>query len=173
MQIEIRGKGVKITDDIKTYCEKSLSKLDRFTNRPLTAKVMIKTEGKKVKVEVSVPVGPLMIRSEVMGQELNDCVDICAEKLEKQIKNNKHKLVRSLQEKHGISDVFKDTADVTQMTNSPVRIKQYKLDTLTFDEAVTRLEVTDHSFYVYKDESGHACVVYLRTDGEYGLIETE
>jgi len=172
MQIEYRSKGIKITDDIKEYISKRLSKLDRFTTRPLQAKVLLKTEGKQAKVEVTIPVGSIIIRAEELNQELFLAVDGCQDKLEKQIKSNKHKLVRSLQEKSGINDLFIDTPEPQKMVNSAVKIKQYKLEVMNFDEAVTQMELLDHTFYVYKDEKDHVCVVYLRRDGEYGLIET-
>ena len=172
MQIDIRTKGVKLTDEIKAYMRKKLEKLDRFTTRPLEGKAMIKTEGKVVKVEITIPVGPITIRAEETNQELFNAIDDCANKLEKQIKNNKHKLVRSLQDKEGINDLFIDTPEPEKMVNSAVKIKQYKLEIMSFDEAVTQLELLDHSFFAYKNEKENVCIVYLRRDGEYGLIET-
>ena len=43
---------------------------------------------------------------------------------------------------------------------------------MTFDEAATAMELGDHNFYVYKDENDEVSVVYLRRDGELGLIKT-
>ena len=43
---------------------------------------------------------------------------------------------------------------------------------MTFDEAVTAMELGGWSFYVYKNEEEDPCVVYIRKDGEYGLIKT-
>jgi len=172
MQLDIRTKGVKITDEIKGNLRKKLEKLDKFTTRPLDAKVMIKTEAKMVKVEVTIPVGPITIRAEETDQELFNAIDKCANRLEKQIKSNKHKLVRSLQDKDGVNDLFIDSPEPDKMVNSAVKIKQYKLEILSFDEAVTQLELLDHSFFAYKNEKENVCIVYLRKDGEYGLIET-
>jgi len=172
MQLDVRSKGVKITDEIKGDLRKKLEKLDRFTTRPLSAKVMIKTEAKMVKVEVTIPVGPITIRAEEADPELYLAIDKCANRLEKQIKSNKHKLVRSLQDKDGVNDLFIDTPEPEKMVNSPLKLKQYKLEVLTFDEAVTQLELLDHSFFAYKNDKDNVCIVYLRKDGEYGLIET-
>lgn len=172
MQLEFRSKGIKITEEIKNYVEKRFSKLDKFTTRPLLGKVMFKSENKEAKVEVTINVGQIIIRAEKASKELNDAIDFVSDKLEKQIKNNKHKLVRSLQEKSGIKDLFIDTPEVEKMVNSAVKIKQYKLEVLNFDEAVTQMELLDHDFFVFKNDKDQVCVVYLRNDGEYGLIET-
>ena len=172
MKIDVRSKGIRITDDIKDYLEKRLSKLDHFTTRPLEAKVVLKLDAKKARVEITIPLGSLVVRSEESDQEIKDAIDRCAEKLEKQIKNNKHKLVRSLQHKQGLSDLFVDTPEPEKMVNSAVKIKEFKLEVMTFDEAATAMELGDHNFYVYKDENDEVSIVYLRRDGELGLIKT-
>ncbi len=172
MKIDVRSKGIRITDDIKDYLEKRLSKLDHFTTRPLEAKVVLKLDAKKARVEITIPLGSLVVRSEESDQEIKDAIDRCAEKLEKQIKNNKHKLVRSLQNKKGLHDLFVDTPEPEKMVNSAVKIKEFKLEVMTFDEAATAMELGDHNFYVYKDENDEVSVVYLRRDGELGLIKT-
>lgn len=172
MQTEIRSKGIKITDEIRDYINKRLSRLDHFTTRPLQAKVMLSVEAKLARVEVTIPVGRLIIRAEESDQQLFSAVDKCAEHLEIQIKNNRYKLVRNLRERQGINDLFVDTPEPVQMLQSAVKIKQYKLEVMTFDEAVTAMELSDHTFYVYKNDKEQVCVAYLRHDGEYGLIET-
>ena len=85
MKIDVRSKGIRITDDIKDYLEKRLSKLDHFTTRPLEAKVVLKLDAKKARVEITIPLGSLVVRSEESDQEIKDAIDRCAEKLEKQI----------------------------------------------------------------------------------------
>ena len=172
MKIDVRSKGIKVTDDTRDYLEKRLSKLDRFTTRPLQAKVVLKLDAKKVRVEVTIPIAHLILRAEESDTEMFDAIDRCAEKLEKQIKNNKHKLVRSLQSKQGINDLFVETPEPEKMVNSAVKIKEFKLEVMSFDEAATAMELGDHSFFVYKDENEEVNIVYVRNDGEYGLIKT-
>ena len=42
------------------------------------------------------------------------------------------------------------------------------------DEAILRMEMLGHTFFLYKDaETNDAAVVYKRDDGGYGLIEAE
>lgn len=172
MQVDVRGKGIKATNEIKAYIEKRLARLDRLTTRPLEAKVMLKTEGTLAKVEITISIGSIIARAEVKNQDLNTAIDIAAEKLESQIRNNRHKLVRNLQEKQGINDLFVEGPVVNEVVNSAVKIKQYKLEVMTFDEAATQMELLEHDFYVYKNEELQTCVVYLREDGELGLIVT-
>ncbi|MDI9519072.1 MAG: sigma 54 modulation/S30EA ribosomal C-terminal domain-containing protein, partial [Bacillota bacterium] len=42
------------------------------------------------------------------------------------------------------------------------------------EEAIMRMEMLGHSFFIYNDvETEAIAVVYKRNDGRYGLIETE
>jgi len=172
MKIDVRYKGIKSSDDIKLYLLKKLSKLDKFTTRELEAKVMVKTDHNDARVEITIPLGPITIRSEESSKELFDAIDVASTKLERQIANNRHKLVRNLSNKDGLNDLFKEDVEVNEMVNSAVKIKQYKLEVLTFDEAVTQMELLSHDFFLYKNDKGNTCLVYVRRDGEYGLIET-
>lgn len=55
-----------------------------------------------------------------------------------------------------------------------VRTKSVHPETMSLDEAIARMDLLDHSFFIYTDdETGKIAVVYCRNDGGYGLIETE
>ena len=41
------------------------------------------------------------------------------------------------------------------------------------EEAIMQMEMLGHSFFVFKNaETNNICVLYLRKDGNYGIIET-
>ena len=53
-----------------------------------------------------------------------------------------------------------------------VRHKSFSLKPMTTEDAIDELELTDHSFYVFLNKATNiVCVLYVRTDGDYGLIE--
>ena len=44
---------------------------------------------------------------------------------------------------------------------------------MDLDEAIMKMNMLDHSFFVYTDiETGKVAIVYKRFDGNYGLLET-
>ena len=44
---------------------------------------------------------------------------------------------------------------------------------MSVEEAIMQMNLLDHEFFVYKDDSSdEVCVVYKRKDGDYGLIST-
>jgi excinuclease ABC subunit B len=55
-----------------------------------------------------------------------------------------------------------------------VKEKHFKLSPMTMEDAISDMEMWGHSFYVYKDlKSNTVKIIYLRNDGDYGLIDPE
>ena len=55
-----------------------------------------------------------------------------------------------------------------------VKTKTFALTPMTTDEAVEQLDLLGHSFYIFQDaETGEVRVVYLRDNGDVGLIIPE
>jgi ribosomal subunit interface protein len=53
-----------------------------------------------------------------------------------------------------------------------VRTKSIELTPMTIDDAVLRMELLDHGFFLFCNrDTGHASVLYRRDDGDIGLIE--
>jgi ribosomal subunit interface protein len=55
-----------------------------------------------------------------------------------------------------------------------VRSKVHTADPMTVDEALSRMELVGHDFYLFSDaDSGDPCVVYRRRGYDYGMIRLE
>ena len=55
-----------------------------------------------------------------------------------------------------------------------VRTKTVKAEKMDLEEAIMRMEMLGHSFFIYTDEETDSiAVVYKRKNGGYGLLETE
>jgi ribosomal subunit interface protein len=53
-----------------------------------------------------------------------------------------------------------------------VRTKSIELTPMTIDDAVLRMQLLDHPFFLFCNrDTGHASVLYRRDDGDIGLIE--
>lgn len=71
-------------------------------------------------------------------------------------------------------DTESDYDDYDALDDELVRTKSIVPDLMELDEAIMRMEMLNHSFFIYKDaETKEVAVVYKRHDGGYGLIETE
>ena len=53
-----------------------------------------------------------------------------------------------------------------------VKTKQFRLGPMGPDEAAEQMELVGHDFFVFvNSENNQTCVLYRRSDGDYGLIE--
>ena len=95
------------------------------------------------------------------------------DKLEDQIRRQKTRLSRRHKDK--LADAFIEQDEGTLADkDTPVRTKTIDPEKMDLEEAVMKMEMLGHSFFIYTDEeSGVISVVYKRNDGGYGLIETE
>jgi putative sigma-54 modulation protein len=177
MKLDVRGTGgLEITEAIRNYFEKRLGKIERVFTGELEAFAVCKVYRDLTKVEITIPIKFITIRAEVEDKDLYAAIDKSVDKLEAQIRKNKHKMNRSLQEKTGLKDAFMSSElnleDLEKELISPIKKKRIKLDILSTDEAITQMELLGHDFFIYYNEDKEVCVLYLREDGKYGLIET-
>jgi len=178
MKLDIVGKsGFVITDAIRNYIEKKLHKIDKIFTEELEAYVVCKVYRDGTKVEITIPIKFLTLRAEVSDRDLYAAIDKAVDKLEAQLRKNKHKMNRSLQEKVGLRDTFAyddfDLEELEKELTSPVKKKRITLEILSLEEALTQMELLGHDFFIYKNEDNETSILYLRDDGKYGLIETE
>jgi len=177
MKLDVRGTGgLEISEAIRGYFEKKLRKIEKVFSGELEAFAVCKLYRDLTKVEVTIPIKFITIRAEVEDKDLYAAIDKAVDKLEAQIRKNKHKMNRSLQEKIGLKDVFSNSdlnfEDLEKELISPIKKKRIQLDILSLDEAITPMELLGHDFFIYYNEDKEVCVLYLREDGKYGLIET-
>lgn len=157
--------------------EKIISKISRlekmlYKSDELDCRVVIKSHGPKVKVEITIPTKFLILRSEVEADELLQCVDIAKERLESQIRKVKTKLDRSTSKtnfgKAFVLNEIENEAD----EDIYVRTKKIQPGPMTLDDAIMQMESLGHTFFVYRDvEDQTVSIVYKRFDGGYGVLE--
>jgi ribosomal subunit interface protein len=74
----------------------------------------------------------------------------------------------------GPRDHDEHLAPEDQLPGRIVREKVHNSEPMTVDEALSRMELVGHDFYLFSDaESGQPCVVYRRKGYDYGMITLE
>jgi putative sigma-54 modulation protein len=170
MKFAIYGENVTVNDKMREKIENRLSELNKYivVDEAQSAKVTVKIYGNALKVEVNVPTKVGLMRSEVVHEDFSTAVDLAIDKLEDQIRRQKGRLSR--RHKDSLAENFYEEND--SEADTPVRTKTIFADEMILDEAIMRMEMLSHSFFIYKDiDSERLAVVYKRNDGGYGLIE--
>ncbi|MBQ9152931.1 MAG: ribosome-associated translation inhibitor RaiA [Solobacterium sp.] len=173
MRFEIVGKNISVTDTMRSRIEKKLHGLEKYVliDENTVARVVVRVYPDSQKIEVTIPTKVGLLRSEVKHQDLYAAIDIAVDKLEDQLRRQKTRLNRRHRE--SLAEAFLEEAEAEDKV-VPVKTKTITATTLDLDEAIMQMELSSHSFYIYTDEdTGRISVVYLREDGDYGLIEVE
>jgi putative sigma-54 modulation protein len=154
------------TEAMKDYTAEKLEKLTKYLDVS-DAVCKYKKEGNDFKVEISLGDN---IRAAKKGDDFYHVVIEVVDVLASNIK--KYRKSRAYQERHcGISE----DVEVQEFVKSGiVREKIHVIEETTEDIAISKMELLGHTFYIYKDidRGGDTCVVYKRTEGDYGLIVT-
>ena len=175
MEIIIRGDKVKVTQAINDYITEKLKKLDKYIDGVdnVRATVVIKIKNHTQKVEVTIPLKKFILRAEEEQEDVYAAMDVVIDKIERQIRKNKTKL---------LSKKVKDTKDIVvdfvedfeEKENKIVKRKKIEVKPMSEEEAIIQMELLGHNFYLFKDAiTSKPTLVYKRNDNDYGIIETE
>ncbi|WP_419841927.1 ribosome hibernation-promoting factor, HPF/YfiA family [Candidatus Poriferisodalis sp.] len=196
MQITITGRKVHVPDDVRAAVERKIGALDRFVSGLERAEVVFRGEknpriAERDQVEVTLLGHGHHVRASVSGIDQHQAVDLAVGKLGKQLRKLKTRVVRRHRPnahrdegRHLLSRLDNDLVDgaaVAEAEAGPddpewvpriVRRKSFDLELMEPSEAVTRMQLLDHEFFLFvNSDSSKPSVVYLRSDGDAGLIE--
>jgi len=170
MNIIVTGRHLEITPALRTYAEKKIKRFDRYLSNIAEAIVTISVQKYRHKVEVLMKANGVLIQAEGITGDVYSSIDEVTEKLERQVKRYKEKLV-SHRKTEGKSNQMAIEA-VALETGRIIKNKRFELKPMSPDEAAMQMELLDKDFFVFtNDNSGDINVIYRRRDGNFGLIE--
>ena len=176
MKITLRGKNIEITEAIEEKVSEKLSKLDKYfiVSENVEAKVLVRTYPYGQKIEVTIPTEYVLLRAEVVDQDLYNAIDLVIDKLEGQIRKYKTRLNRKSKDNKLAFNLASIEPLEDEEEDVIVKTKTMTPKPMDMEEAIMQMELIGHSFFVYRDtETDAISIVYRRNDGDYGLIETE
>lgn len=174
MKVNVRGKNVDITEGMRTRVEEKLSFLEKYIliDDTTVANVLVKVYNTHHKIEVTIPTQVGLLRAEAVHDDYYSAVDLALDKLERQIRRQKTRLTDH--RKEGLAESFIEMENEFKDKNQElVRTKRIDSEEMNLDEAILRMEMLGHTFFLYTDdETGRVALVYKRDQGGYGLLET-
>lgn len=182
MDINITGRHIEITNALRNYIKKRLSKVEKyFKDKPLIANVTIFIEKGRHQIEVSLSSDGQVFNGKVSTKDMYESIDKVTDKLEKQFKKQKEKQKSYISKPSDINfdhisfDKEPIEANFTyQKKSTPKIIKTQKFATkpMSLDEAIMQLNIRKEVFLVFLNYSTNQVnVIYYRKDGNIGLIE--
>ena len=170
----IRAQQMRVPTTFYPAAEKKLSKFDRFF--PDDTEVVLKLSSKHNldSVEMTISYDGIIYRSEKQADSLLSALDEAIEATLRQIRKNKTRLEKKL--RGGAFIKAADEPDVPDEEEKELisRVKTFSLKPMSGEEAIMQMNLLGHNFFVFTDqESGKVCVVYRRSESDYGMIIQE
>ena len=179
MNLQVKGRNLEVSDQIRQYAEEKLGKLDRLVKDPTRIELELSVEknpsiSDNQIAEATVWTKGPVLRARESSADMKASIDQLVSKLERQVKRYREK--RRPRKHDHAHEVAAEPAQAEDSADGPtiVKTKQFAFKPMTAEEAVLQLELVGHDFFVFRHaESGEINVAYRRRDGDYGLIEPQ
>lgn len=174
MKTKYLGRFMDVTDSLKEYAEKKLAKLEWFFDDSADAQIKFTQEkGAKNIAEITINMKHMIFRAEEVSGDMYASIDKAVDKLSRQIRRHRTKLDKRLHVP-APEVIPEEIPEVEEEEKKVVRVKRFSVKPMSVEDAIMQMEMLGHSFYLFENsDSGRMCVLYIRQDGDYGLLEPE
>jgi putative sigma-54 modulation protein len=187
MDIQVRGNGVAVNDELLEFVNRRAARLDRLVDRVIDAKLELRAlhnhKGPEtMAAQITIRSGKDVLRAEEQASDRNAAIDQAFTKLERQIQRVHDKRRRrktpgqptiraAVPEPEVAAPANGFESDDELAVGNLVRTKRFGMKPMDVEEAIEQMELLGHDFFLfhYTDEDIPS-VVYRRRDGAYGLI---
>ena len=186
MDIKVSGRKTTVTDALRAHVDEKIGEaLKVFDIEPMTVDVVLRYEKNPSNpnpaiVEVTVRARGSVIRVAEHGADMYVAIDLSADKVTRQLRKFKTKVVDNRQGGASAADVapverVDDLADLLlpeEEDDLLVREKVIDVTPMTEEQALVQTDLLGHDFYVFENATtGLINVVYHRKNGGYGIIK--
>ncbi|MBO7385109.1 MAG: ribosome-associated translation inhibitor RaiA [Clostridia bacterium] len=176
MNIKYYGRFMDVSDSLRDYAEKKINKLDWFfgPDSEAQAKFTLERGGKNI-AEITITHRGMLFRAEEISTDMYASIDSAVDKISRQIRRHRTKLDKKFRSPAPLPPVeLPEDEPVAEEERKVVKVKRFQVKPMSVDDAIMQMEQLGHSFYLFDNaDTGKVCVLYLRKDGDYGLLEPE
>ena len=176
MKLTITARNMVVTPAITKRIEKKTETMGRYLWPETEMQIKMHKEKARREVEITVPMGKnVILRSESSADDnLFLAIDTALAKMERQIRKHRTKLGKNLREE--IPDVpeyiEEDLAEEEE--RKIVKRKTFPVRPMSVEDAIIEMELLGHNFFAFVNiDTERTNVLYLRKDGNLGLLEPE
>jgi putative sigma-54 modulation protein len=183
VQISIHGRDLTITPKLREYVEKKVGKLDHYLPSITEARMDLadvpsaRSAADRHVAQLTVHGPGMVLRAEERKDDLFTAIDSVMEKMQRQIERYKGKHTRGRGEGMGVDAVMPLPEEEAPEPREGVvvRRKRFALTPMSEAEAIEQMQLLSHEdfFVFYNAETSRVNVLYLRKNGDLGLIDPE
>ena len=182
MQVAVTFRHLASTEALKAHAIERVSRLKKYLDDPIEAHVVLSVERFLHKADVTFSAHGMFVRGEDSSEDMYVSVDRAVEKIERQIKRYRHKLIHHRpKEGNRMRVKFKVLESATrsesehdsELPPTIVEVKEIEARPMMLDEAVMQMDLLGNDVLVFlNSKTDHVNVLYRKKNDKYGLIET-
>jgi len=182
MELTFRARHVPVTDNLREYTSRKLSRLGRYLPLVDEAVVELEQEGgenaHRYVVQLTVNCNGTYLRAEERGPRLLAAIDAAADVLSRQVRRFKERSYHSerradAREAARLEQPPEEEVEVEEeiVLGKVVRIKRFPMKPMSEAEAIEQMELLGHDFFLFRHVGGNTyALLYRRREGDYGMI---
>lgn len=180
MDIDITGKNIAVTDSLREYVKKKIGKLEKYFNQLFDAHVTLEVEKLDHIAEVTINGDNVVFHAEVSTADMYASIDSLFDKLEKQIRRYKERLIDRTQR----AKRAEKNAELEQeeMENDGIQVFEAEDKPMLPSEAILQMDMNRFRFQLFKKglesvktpnqfKKHNYAVAYRKKDGDYAVVE--
>ena len=185
MELTFRSRHVPVTDSLREYTGRKLSRLGRYLPLVDEAVVELEQEGgenaHRYVVQLTVNCNGTYLRAEERGPRLLGAIDAATDALSRQVRRFKERSYHSgrranAKEAARAEQPPLEEAEIEEelVLGKVVRIKRFPMKPMSEEEAIEQMELLGHDFFLFFDADANTyALLYRRREGDYGMIIPE
>ena len=178
MKLSIQARNMSVSPAITQRIEKKTDTMGKYLWPETEMQVkMRKEKNDRRVVEITVPMGKnVILRSESSADDnLFLAIDKALAKMERQIRKHRTKLGKNLREEiPDVPEYIEEGAEGEEKERKIVKHKTFPVRPMSVEDATIEMELLGHSFFAFVNiDTDRTNVLYLRKDGDLGLLEPE
>jgi ribosomal subunit interface protein len=201
VDIVVKGRNVEVPDHFRVHVSEKLARAERYDPKMTRVEVELSHESNprqsknKQRVQLTVTGRGPAVRAEAAAESFYAALDLAADKLDTRLRKARGRRLSRVTSRAPLAAVAAGAVpgapqpldqldgdhgdhgdDVGDLDSDAgpgrvVRVKDHPAEPITVDQALFRMELVGHDFYLFNDaESGLASVVYRRKGFDYGLL---
>ncbi len=176
MKLTITARNMVVTPAITKRIEKKTETMGRYLWPETEMQIKMTKERQRRVVEITVPMGKnVILRSEGSADDnLFLAIDKALAKMERQIRKHRTKLGKNLREEIPDIPEYIEEDLAEEKERKVVKRKTFPVRPMSVEDAAIEMDLLGHSFFAFINiDTERTNVLYLRKDGDLGLLEPE
>lgn len=179
MDIAITGRNIDLTDEIKDYASKKLSKAEKLYRRIYKCELILEKESERLNAEIIIYLRSNKLVAKESSQDLFASIDLASHNINKQLRRLRGKL-HSKRRKAVMRNIMSPAAvfagrkpsGVVESAGDIVEVDAFADKPMLPDEARMEIDIRGLDFLMFRNaDTSEVNVLYRRKDGSYGRIE--